>query len=156
MVERVDSARKRMQASPEAIYQAFAEPGAMERWLPPSNMTGEMLRFNFHEGGTYRMRLTYRDQQAGQGKTSESSDEMEVRFTRLEPSHRIEQEVVFESDDPAFEGTMRMVWTFESEGSEALVTVRAENVPAGIQPEDHEAGMKSTLDSLAGFIEQDG
>lgn len=145
-----------MQASPEAIYQAFAEPGAMEHWLPPSNMTGEMLRFDFREGGTYRMRLTYRDQQAGQGKTSESSDEMAVRFTRLEPSHRIEQEVVFESDDSAFEGTMRMVWTFESEGSETLVTVRAESVPAGIQPEDHEAGMKSTLDSLAGFLEQDG
>lgn len=97
-----------MQASPEAIYQAFAEPGAMERWLPPSNMTGEMLHFDFREGGTYRMRLTYKDQQARQGKTLEASDEMEVRFTRLEPSHQIEQEVVFVSDDPVFAGTMHM------------------------------------------------
>ncbi|GAA5049459.1 SRPBCC domain-containing protein [Haladaptatus pallidirubidus] len=145
-----------MQASPEAIYQAFAEPGAMERWLPPSNMTGEMLDFDFHEGGSYRMRLTYKDQQAGQGKTSEAFDEMEVRLPRLEPNHRIEQEVVFESDDPAFEGTMRMVWTFEPAGSGAIVTVRAENVPVGIQPEDHEAGMKSTLDYLTAFVEQDG
>lgn len=145
-----------MQASPEAIYQAFAEPGAMERWLPPSNMTGEMLHFDFREGGTYRMRLNYKDQQTGQGKTSETSDEMEVRFTRLEPGRRIEQEVVFESDDPAFAGTMRMVWSFEPQGSETLVTVRAKNVPAGIQPEDHEAGMKSTLDNLAAFVEEDG
>ena len=144
-----------MQASPEAIYQAFVEPGAMERWLPPSDMTGEMLHFEFHEGGTYRMRLTYMDQQAGQGKTTETSDEMEVRLTRLEPSHRIEQNVVFESDDPAFAGIMRMVWTFEPEGSGALVTVRAENVPAGIKSEDHEAAMKSTLDNLAAFVEHD-
>ncbi|WP_435158827.1 SRPBCC domain-containing protein [Haladaptatus sp. DFWS20] len=145
-----------MQASPEAIYQAFAEPGAMERWLPPGNMTGEMLHFDFREGSTYRMRLTYKDQQAGQGKTSEAFDEMEVRLPRLEPNHRIEQEVLFESDDPAFEGTMRMVWTFEPADSGTIVTVRAENVPAGIQPENHEAGMKSTLDNLTAFVEQDG
>lgn len=102
------------------------------------------------------MRLTYKDQQTGQGKTSETSDEMEVRITRLESGRRIEQEIVFESDDPAFAGTMRMVWTFEPLGSGTLATVRAENVPAGIQPEDHEAGMKSTLDNLAAFVEEDG
>ena len=153
MVERVDAAKKRMQASPEAIYQAFAESDAMERWLPPSDMTGEILHFDFREGGTLRMRLIYMDQQAGQGKTTETSDEMEVRFTRLEPSRRIEQEIVFESDDPAFAGTMRMIWTFEPEGSGALVTVRAENVPVGIKSEDHEAAMKSTLANLAAFIE---
>lgn len=145
-----------MRASPETIYQAFVEPASMERWLPPSNMTGELLHFDFSEGGTYRLRLTYKDEQPGQGKTSEASDEMEVRFTRLEPSRRIEQEVVFESDDPTFAGTMGMVWTFEPESSGTLVTVRAEDVPEGIRPDDHEAGMKSTLDNLAAFVEQDG
>lgn len=145
-----------MQAPPEAIYHAFTESGTLERWLPPSNMTGEVLHLDFREGGTYRMRLTYKDQQTGQGKTSETSDEMEVRITRLESGRRIEQEIVFESDDPAFAGTMRMVWTFEPLGSGTLATVRAENVPAGIQPEDHEAGMKSTLDNLAAFVEEDG
>lgn len=145
-----------MQASPEAIYRAFAEPGDVERWLPPSNMTGDVLHYDFREGGTYRMRLNYRDQENGQGKTSETSDEMVVHFIHLEPGRRIEQEVVFESDDPDFAGTMAMVWSFEPKGSETLVTVRAENVPAGIQSEDHEAGMKSTLDNLAAFVEENG
>ena len=144
-----------MQATPESIYQAFAEPGAMEHWLPPSDMTGEMLHFDFREGGTYRMRLTYMDQQAEHGKTTEASDEMEVCFTRLEPSRRIEQDVVFESDDPVFASTMRMIWMFKPEGGEVLVIVRAENVPAGIKPEDHEAAMNSTLDNLAACVEQD-
>ena len=31
----------------------------MERWLPPHNMTGDMLHFDFREGGFYRMRLSY-------------------------------------------------------------------------------------------------
>jgi hypothetical protein len=64
-----------------AVYRAFAEPGAMERWLPPDNMTGQMLRFDFREGGSYRMRLVYAD--PGQGKSAEEYDEVEVRLTRL-------------------------------------------------------------------------
>jgi hypothetical protein len=45
-----------------------------------------------------------------------------------------------------------MIWTFENEGRETLVTVRAENVPEGIRPEDHEVGMNSTLVKLDAFL----
>ena len=72
-----------LEASPEAVYRAFAEPGAMERWLPPNDMTGEMLRFDFRDGGSYRMRLTYAERDRGQGKASDDTDEMTVRLTRL-------------------------------------------------------------------------
>jgi hypothetical protein len=34
------------------------------------------------------------------------------------------------------------------------VTVRCENVPAGIQADDHQAGLKSTLSNLAAFAER--
>lgn len=56
---RVDSASRLIQASPAAIYRAFAEPGAMEQWLPPGDMVGQMLHFDFRDGGSYRMRLLY-------------------------------------------------------------------------------------------------
>lgn len=151
MTTRIDSASRLISASPKAVYRAFAEPGAMERWIPPSNMTGNMLHFDFREGGSYRMRLTYAEPQQGQGKTSEDFDEVDVRLTKIEDGQRIEQEVIFESEDPAFSGIMRMIWTFEPEGNGTLVTVRAENVPEGIRPEDHEAGLNSSLDNLAGF-----
>lgn len=152
MTRRIDSASRLIAASPERIYRAFAEPGAMERWIPPSSMVGEMLHFNFREGGSYRMRLTYDEPQRGRGKTSEESDEVEVRLTKIEEGKRIEQEVEFESEDPAFSGVMRMVWTFQREGEGTLVTVRAENVPAGISPEDHRAGLTSSLENLAAFV----
>lgn len=155
MTKRVDSASRLISATPQALYGAFAEPGAMEQWLPPSNMTGEMLRFDFREGGSYRMRLTYAEPHRGRGKSSEDSDDVEVRVTRLEVGRRIEQEVIFESTDPAFSGIMRMTWTFEPEEGGTFVTVRAEDVPRGIRPEDHEAGLKSSLDNLADFTEPD-
>ena len=155
MTTRIDSASRLISASPTAVYRAFAEPGAMERWIPPSNMTGKMLHFDFREGGAYRMRLTYAEPQQGRGKTSEDSDEVEVRITKLEDGRRIEQEVTFESEDSAFSGIMRMIWTFQSKGIATLVTVRAENVPSGIRPEDHEAGLKSSLENLAAFVEKE-
>lgn len=33
------------------------------------------------------------------------------------------------------------------------MTVRCEDVPAGIRAEDHAAGLQSTLDNLAAFVE---
>jgi uncharacterized protein YndB with AHSA1/START domain len=125
----------------------------MERWLPPDNMTGEILYFDFREGGSYRMRLTYAAPQQGRGKTSEDSDEVEVRLTKLEDGRRIEQEVNFESEDPSFSGVMRMIWTFQPQDEGTLVRIRAENVPEGIRPEDHDAGLNSSLEKLARLVE---
>lgn len=112
-----------------------------------------MLTFDFREGGSYRIRLTYNEPQRTPGKTSEDSDEVEVRFVKLVPDQRIEQAVTFNSDDTAFSGEMRIIWTLEAARSGTLVTVRCENVPTGVRPEDHEAGLNSTLSNLATFAE---
>jgi uncharacterized protein YndB with AHSA1/START domain len=98
------------------------------------------------------MCLTYLDPQAGQGKTAGQTDEVQVQLVRIAEGQRIEQEVVFESEDPAFAGIMRMAWTFEAAGRGTRVTVRAENVPEGIRAEDHEMGLRSTLANLAAFV----
>lgn len=153
MTKRIDSASRSIAASPEAVYRAFAEPGAMERWLPPNDMIGEMLRFDFRDGGSYRMRLTYAERDRGQGKTSVSADEVTVRLTRLVPGRSIEQAVVFVSEDPAFGGVMRMTWSMEAQVDGTLVTVRAEDVPEGIRAEDHVAAMTASLEQLARFVE---
>lgn len=153
MTRRIDAASRLISATPGALYAAFAEPGAMERWMPPSDMTGQMVHFDFREGGSYRMRLTYPEPYRGRGKSSDDADDVEVRVTRLEEGRTIEQEVTFDSRDPAFRGIMRMTWTFEPEQDGTRVSVRAENVPEGIRPEEHEAGLSSSLDNLAAFTE---
>ena len=153
MTSRIDSASRLIHASPSDIYQAFAQPGSMEQWLPPGNMTGKMLHFDFRAGGSYRMRLTYKDSHDGQGKTSDDSDEVQVQLVSLEPGQRIVQEINFDSDDSSFAATMRMTWTFEPRDGGTRVTVRAENVPEGIRPEDHQTGLDSSLANLARFTE---
>lgn len=151
---RVDTASRSIAASPDAVYRAFSELGALERWLPPNDMTGAMLHFDFREGGSYRMRLTYAEAQRGRGKTSADADEVLVRLTKLVPGRAVEQAVVFESEDPAFAGVMRMTWSMTPEGDRTLVTVRAEDVPEGIRPEDHEAAMTASLAQLALYLDR--
>lgn len=153
MQTRVDTASKLIRASASTIYRAFATSDALEAWLPPQGMTGRMLAFTFREGGAYRMRLTYNESQHTPGKTSGDADEVEVHFVHLIPDERIEQAVTFKSDDPAFSGEMRITWILEEAQNGTLVTVRCENVPTGIRPEDHQEGLKSTLDNLAAFAE---
>lgn len=157
-MSRTDSASRLIHASAERLYQAFAQPGAMQRWLPPDGMSGEMLHFDFRAGGSYRMRLRYLAAQPGdaasEGKTAEGVDEVEVGLARLEPGRLIEQEVRFDSADPAFAGTMRMTWTFERAAAGTQVTVRADDVPAGIAQADHQAGMADSLRKLAAYAEQ--
>ena len=113
-----------------------------------------MLAFAFLEGGTYRMRLTHIESQHMPGKTSEDADEVEVRFAKLVPHKRIEQTVIFDSEDSAFSGEMKMVWILESAQNGTLVTVRCEDVPVGIGVEDHQAGLSSTLSNLAAYAER--
>lgn len=154
MTPRLDSAARFIRATPEQLYQAFATADALVAWLPPPGMSATMLDFDFRPGGHYRMRLSYPADQSGSGKTSADADEIDVKLIQLDTHRRIEQAVVFTSDDPAFAGTMRMSWTFQVDGQGCRVEVQAADVPVGISPEDHQAGLQASLENLAYFVEQ--
>jgi hypothetical protein len=71
----------------------------------------------------------------------------------LIPNERIVQLVIFESDDPAFAGEMRMTWCLSPAAVGTEVSITCENVPEGIRKEDHDAGLRSALENLAKFVE---
>jgi len=147
---RTDSASRVVPARADAIYDAFADSTALMKWLPPGDMTGRALAYDFREGGRYRIELTYAEGAAGAaGKTSGRTDVTTGRFVTLERGRRIVQSVEFESTDAAFAGEMLMTWTFAPAGTGTHVTVTAENVPAGISEADHTAGLRASLDNLA-------
>ena len=150
---RTDTASRLVKASPGAIYNAFVDPAALARWLPPKGMRAKIERFEPRPGGSYRMVLTYDDPAGAPGKASVDSDIVEGRFVALEPRERIVWKVGFVSDNPAFAGTMTMSWRFKEVRDGTEVTILCENVPAGIGKEDHDAGLRSTLENLARFIE---
>ena len=141
-------------ASPKAIYEAFLDPAAVASWLPPDGMTGEVHAFEAHEGGAFRLSLTYQDpRHSPPGKTASDRDTVQGRFVTLLPYERIVEIVVFESEDPAFAGEMTITWTLADVGAETEVSVLCEDIPAGVRPEDNETGSRSSLEKLAAFVE---
>jgi uncharacterized protein YndB with AHSA1/START domain len=124
-------------------------------WLPPDGMSGRILLFEPWEGGRYRIELTLEDEGPGvSGKTTERTDVTSGRFLELVPNRRIVQSVEFDSADPAFAGTMVMTWSLEPAPEGINVTVSAADVPPGISARDHEAGLASSLENLARFVER--
>jgi uncharacterized protein YndB with AHSA1/START domain len=43
---------------PERLYQAFLDPDALAKWLPPHGFTGKVHEMDARVGGGYRMSFT--------------------------------------------------------------------------------------------------
>lgn len=131
----------------------MTERAALERWLPPTGMSGRFEHFDARLGGGYRLVLSFDATSEGQGKSTADSDVVDVRFIEIEPNTRIQQAVDFVSDDPAFHGTMRLTWALAPVEGGTTVEVRAEDVPPGISAADHAVGLASSLENLAAYVE---
>lgn len=154
-MSRTDLASLLIHADRQAVFAALTDPGALAAWLPPTGMRGRFERFDLRDGGSYRLVLTYDDAAGAPGKTDAASDVAEVRIARIVPGESVEQLVDFESDDPAFRGTMRMTWSLRDTQDGTLVQFEARDVPSGIRARDHAEGLTSSLANLAAHLEPD-
>jgi uncharacterized protein YndB with AHSA1/START domain len=130
------SAARTILASPRAIYRAFLDPETVMSWRPPGGMTAKIFHFDPRPGGGYRMAFIY-----------------DGRFVELVPEEKIVEAVTFETEDPAFGGTMTITTRLMPVRDGTKVTFVAENVPPGISEADHKTGMESTLKNLANLLE---
>ncbi|MDB5271870.1 MAG: Activator of Hsp90 ATPase 1 family protein [Chitinophagaceae bacterium] len=145
---------KLIRATPEKIYQALTDPKALETWLAPGDMYGEVHYFDLRIGGRYRMSLFYPSSEtSGQGKTSANEDQFTARFVELIPPHKISQAILFNSTDPAYAGEMIMEVSLQPKASGTEVTFLFKNIPSGIRPEDNEKGTEQSLEKLARYVE---
>jgi uncharacterized protein YndB with AHSA1/START domain len=145
---------KLIKASPEILYRAWTDPEAMAVWLAPDTMTGKVHDFDLRVGGGYTMSLYYPPSDTiSQGKTAGKEDRFTARFVELVPYTKIVQAITFDSNDPGFSGEMMMEVTFDAENDGTRVTVVFKNIPAGIRPEDNEAGTESSLEKLAQYVQ---
>ena len=149
---RTDTAFRIVAASPTRVYEALIDPDALVTWLPPAGMSGRFERFDLRPGGGYRLVLTYADASSSPGKATPGSDVVEARFVEIVPGRRVVQAVDFESDDPAFAGTMTMTWAVTPVDGGTRVDIRADDVPAGISEADHAEGLASSLANLATYL----
>ncbi|AXY78607.1 ATPase [Paraflavitalea soli] len=150
--KRTDRGTRVIKASPHSIYQAMLNAESVAAWRPPTGMKAEIYAFEPREGGKYKMAFIYEDT-AIAGKTADNADVFEGRFVELVPDKRVVEAVVFESDDPAFAGTMTIATTLTAVEGGTEVAIACTDVPYGIKEEDHQQGIRSTLENLAAFVE---
>lgn len=150
---RTDRVSLVIRAPVDRVFAALVEPEQLLRWLPPSGMAGRFERADLRTGGSYRLVLTYLDATDAPGKASADEDVVEARIVELVPGERLVQAVGFESDDPAFAGTMTMTWAVAAVPGGTEVTITADDVPPGITEADHAEGMGSSLANLAAHLE---
>lgn len=155
-MSRTDRASRVIAAPPAAVYGALLDREALEAWLPPNGMRGRVEQWDPRPGGGFRMVLTYLDPANSPGKSSDATDVVEVGFADLVPPQRVVQRAVFEADDPSYAGTMTLTWLLAAAADGTEVTVTATDVPPGIDPADHEAGIASSLANLASYVETAG
>jgi uncharacterized protein YndB with AHSA1/START domain len=142
-----------IQVPPGAVYGAYLDRDAVAQWLPPGSMTGVMHAFEAREGGRFSMSLMYPESEtSARGKTDAHTDRFEGHFVRLVPDREIVWAVVFDSGDPSFAGEMVVATTLKPADRGTEVTIRCDDIPAGVRLEDNETGCRLTLDQLAKFL----
>lgn len=134
------------------VYAAILDAGAVATWMVPPGMQSEVHTFEPHEGGAFRISLTY-DTSDARGKTTTHTDTHHGRFEQLVPDEKVVQSVEFETDDPTMQGEMTITYTLRdaADGGTDLVAVH-DHVPPGIAPTDNELGWRLSLDKLAALV----
>jgi uncharacterized protein YndB with AHSA1/START domain len=123
-----------------AVWRACSEPAELVRWRFPLDMTARLLAA---DGAAYRMTLDYDDGRA---------DTFESTFVARVPDERVVERVRFDAPDRAGEMTVTTELRDVTGGTE--VSMRFENLPASIRPEDNEEGTRQALIRLARLVER--
>lgn len=151
---RIDTASRVILASPRTLFRTFLDPEILIGWRAPEGMTAEIRAFDARVGGGYRMVLRYEGVDAADhGKTRPGEDEVVVEFAEMLAEERVVERVRFVSDDARYAGTMILTTILEPAREGTKLTLKAENVPAGISAADHREGMLSSLRNLARLTE---
>lgn len=120
--------------------------------MVPDSMTSQVHSFDAREGGTFRISLTY-DAPTTAGKTTAQTDTFHGTFVKLVPDSEVVQVVEFETDDPAMQGEMTIIYTLADADGGTLVTGSHENLPEGVSPADNELGWRMSIGKLAALVE---
>jgi len=136
------------------VYRALIDAQAVAQWRVPEGMSSEVHVFDAHEGGVFRISLSY-DHPIGTGKTNDRTDTYHGRFVKLVANRTVAETMEFETEDPAMRGEMRVTYTLaDADGGTDLFAVH-DRLPPGVSPADNETGWRMALDKLAALVERD-
>jgi len=132
-----------LKAPPQRIYQAFLDPAAMAKWLPPHGFTGKVHAMDARVGGSYKMSFT----NFGTGK----SHSFGGTYVELTPHERIRY--IDKFDDPNLPGEMHVTISLRPVVCGTELSIVQEGIPAAIPVEFCYLGWQESLALLAHVVE---
>ena len=132
-----------LRAPVERVYQAFLDPAALCRWLPPYGYLGSIDRIDAQAGGSYHMAFTH--------FASGHSHSFESTFVELVPHQRIVLADRF--DDPGLAAEMTKTITFRQVSCGTEIEILHTGLPEAIPAEMCTLGWQESLLQLARLVE---
>lgn len=132
-----------LKSTPEKIYRAFLDAGAMAKWLPPYGFTCTVHHMDVRVGGGFKMSFT----NFGTGHGHSFGGE----YRALTPNELIRYSDKF--DDPNLPGEMVTTVTLKPVMCGTDVSIVQEGIPAAIPVEMCYLGWQESLAQLATLVE---
>jgi uncharacterized protein YndB with AHSA1/START domain len=131
--------------TPEKVYRAFLNAGALAKWLPPYGFTCSVDHLDATVNGTFKMSFT--------NFTTGDSNAFGGTYLELVPNERIHYTDVF--DDPNLPGEMHVVVMLRGVSVGTEIHVEQTNIPSVIPLEACYLGWQQSLVQLAMLVEPD-
>lgn len=132
-----------LSAPPERVYQAFTNPDAMSKWLPPHGFVGKVHEIDVRNGGGYKMSFT--------NLTTGNSHSFGGKYVDIKPNELLKYTDKF--DDPNLPGEMQVTIHFKKVSCGTELTIVQENIPEAIPAEMCYLGWQQSLALLTQLVE---
>lgn len=132
-----------LRASPEKVYRAFLEAGALAKWLPPYGFTCQVHHLDAKVGGTFKMSFT----NFGSGKGHSFGG----KYLELVPPERLVYTDQF--DDPNLPGELKVTVILKKVSCGTELDITQAGLPAVIPVEMCHLGWQESLAQLAHLVE---
>ncbi|MBN8481381.1 MAG: SRPBCC family protein [Xanthomonadales bacterium] len=132
-----------LKAPPARIYNAFLDPDAMAKWLPPYGFTGKVQSIDARVGGSYRMSFT--------NFATGASHSFGGTYLELVENERIRYNDRF--DDANLPGEMRVAVSLKAVATGCELAITQEGIPDMIPVEMCYLGWQESLEQLARLVE---
>ena len=134
-----------LKTSPEKVYRAFLEGGALAKWLPPYGFTCTVHHLEAQVGGTFRM--SFHNFTTGHGHSFGGE------YLELVPNERIRYTDKFE--DPNLPGVLEVTVSLTPVICGIELNVTQAGIPDAIPLEMCYLGWQESLEQLAKLVEPD-
>jgi uncharacterized protein YndB with AHSA1/START domain len=134
-----------LRATPEKVYRAFLNAGALAKWLPPYGFTCQVHHLDASVGGTFRMSF--------ENFTTGNGHSFGGEYLELVPNERIRYNDKF--DDPNLPGEMQVTVSIKPVLCGSELAIVQEGIPEVVPVEMCYLGWQESLAQLANMVEPD-